>query len=96
MAVESARKGGKIVVLGVFHEDVALDYRHILMSEKQIMGSIIYQRQDFADAIAILGTGILDMACHVTAEVALRDIVTGGFVPLSESKAEHIKTQVMP
>ncbi|ETW96717.1 MAG: hypothetical protein ETSY1_25405 [Candidatus Entotheonella factor] len=96
MAVESARKGGKIVVLGVFHEDVSLDYRHILMTEKQIMGSIIYQREDFADAIDILGAGAVDLTHHVTSEVPLRDIVTQGFLPLSESKAEHIKIQVMP
>ncbi len=96
MAVDSARKGGKIVVLGVFHEEVALDYRHILMAEKHIMGSIIYQREDFAEAIAILGAGAVDLSCHVTAEVPLREIVTAGFQPLSESKAEHIKIQVMP
>ncbi len=96
MAVDSARKGGKIVVLGVFHEEVSLDYRHILMTEKQIMGSIIYQREDFADAIAILEAGAVDVTHHVTSEVALRDIVTGGFQPLSERKAEHIKIQVVP
>jgi hypothetical protein len=60
------------------------------------MGSIIYQRQDFADAIAILGTGDIDLKHHITSEVLLRDIVTGGFLPLSESKADHIKIQVMP
>ena len=96
MAVESARKGGKIVVLGAFHEEVSLDYRHILMTEKQIMGSIIYQREDFAEAISILERGGVDLAHHVTSEVPLRDIVTRGFLPLSESKAEHIKIQVMP
>jgi (R,R)-butanediol dehydrogenase/meso-butanediol dehydrogenase/diacetyl reductase len=96
MAVESARKGGKIVVLGVFHEEVSLDYRHILMTEKQLMGSIIYRRQDFADAIAILGTGSVDMTHHITSEVSLRDIVTRGFLPLSANKAEHIKIHVMP
>jgi (R,R)-butanediol dehydrogenase/meso-butanediol dehydrogenase/diacetyl reductase len=96
LAVDSARKGAKIVVLGVFHEEVSLDYHHILMTEKQIMGSIIYQRKDFADAIAILGTGAVDMTHHVTSTVPLREIVTGGFQPLSESKAEHIKIQVMP
>jgi (R,R)-butanediol dehydrogenase/meso-butanediol dehydrogenase/diacetyl reductase len=96
MAVASARKGGKIVVLGLFHEEVSLDYHHILIAEKQIMGSIIYQRQDFADAIAILGTGDIDLKNHITSEVLLRDIVTGGFLPLSESKADHIKIQVMP
>src|SRR5262245_57486482 len=38
-AVAMARKGGKIVVLGVFHEEVALDFRTILLMEKHIMGS---------------------------------------------------------
>ncbi len=96
MAVDSARKGGKIVVLGVFHEEVALDYRQILMAEKQIMGSIIYQREDFAEAIDILGAGSIDQAHHITSEIPLRDIVSRGFLPLSESKAEHIKIQVIP
>jgi (R,R)-butanediol dehydrogenase/meso-butanediol dehydrogenase/diacetyl reductase len=95
-AVEAARKGGKIVVLGVFHEEVALDYRMILLSEKQILGSLIYQRQDFADAIAILAAGRIDTRRHITAELPLQDIVTRGFIPLSERKAEHIKIQIAP
>jgi (R,R)-butanediol dehydrogenase/meso-butanediol dehydrogenase/diacetyl reductase len=95
-AVEAARKGGKIVVLGVFHEEVALDYRMILLSEKQILGSLIYQRQDFADAIAILAAGGIDTRRHITAELPLQDIVTRGFIPLSERKAEHIKIQIAP
>jgi len=95
-AVEAARKGGKIVVLGVFHEEVALDYRMILLSEKQILGSLIYQRQDFADAIAILAAGQIDKRRHITAELPLQDIVTRGFIPLSERKAEHIKIQIAP
>ena len=95
-AVEAARKGGKIVVLGVFHEEVALDYRAILMAEKQIIGSLIYQRRDFADAIKILASGGIDTRRHITAEVALANIVTHGFIPLSEHKAEHIKIMVTP
>ena len=96
MAVDSVRKGGKIVVLGVFHQDVSLDYRHILMTEKQIIGSIIYQRQDFAEAMGILADGVVDTARHITSEVPLREIVTGGVQLLSQSKAGHIKIQVMP
>src|SRR5215813_10625055 len=51
-AVAVTRKGGKVVVLGVFHQEVTLDYRSILMEEQQIIGSIIYKRRDFAEAIA--------------------------------------------
>src|SRR5262245_61530489 len=93
-AVVLARKGGKIVVLGVFHQEVALDYRAILMEEKQIVGSIIYRRPDFAEANAILAAGGIDRARHVTAEIGLDDIVTHGFQPLVERRAEHIKIQV--
>jgi (R,R)-butanediol dehydrogenase/meso-butanediol dehydrogenase/diacetyl reductase len=96
MAVEAARKGGRIVVLGVFHEEVALDYRMILLTEKHIIGSLIYQRQDFADAIAILAGGGVDRRRHITADIPLRDIVSQGFVPLSEHKAAHIKIHVSP
>lgn len=95
-AVEVARKGGKIVVLGVFHEDVALDYRMILLTEKQIIGSVIYQHQDFADAIDVLAKRDFDWSQHITADIPLCDIVAGGFVPLTEQKAEHIKIQVHP
>jgi (R,R)-butanediol dehydrogenase/meso-butanediol dehydrogenase/diacetyl reductase len=95
-AVEVARKGGKIVVLGVFHEEVSLDYRMILLTEKQLIGSLIYQRQDFADAMAILAAGGIDQRRHVTAELPLHDIVRCGFIPLSEHKSKHIKIQVVP
>jgi (R,R)-butanediol dehydrogenase/meso-butanediol dehydrogenase/diacetyl reductase len=96
MAVEAARKGGKIVILGIIHQDVALNYRHILLMEKQLIGSLIYQRQDFADAMAILAAGGVDLQRHVTAEIPLPDIVSHGFVPLDANKAAHIKIQVYP
>jgi (R,R)-butanediol dehydrogenase/meso-butanediol dehydrogenase/diacetyl reductase len=95
-AVSLARKGGKIVVLGVFHQEVALDYRGILMEEKQIIGSLIYRRPDFAEAIAILAAGGVDRARHITGEIGLEEIVTQGFEPLLERRAEHIKIQVTP
>jgi (R,R)-butanediol dehydrogenase/meso-butanediol dehydrogenase/diacetyl reductase len=95
-AVAAARKGGKIVILGVFHEEVALDYRQILLTEKQLLGSLIYRQQDFAEASAILTAGGVDRGRHITADIPLRDIVTHGFIPLSEDKAAHIKIQVYP
>lgn len=95
-AVAVARKGGAVVILGVLHEEVALDYRSILMNETQILGSIIYRRPDFAEAIAILGRAPIDLHRHVTGEIPLEDILTGGFRPLTERRSEHIKIQVHP
>jgi (R,R)-butanediol dehydrogenase/meso-butanediol dehydrogenase/diacetyl reductase len=95
-AVASARKGGKIVILGVMHEEVALDFKSILMHEKQILGSIIYRRPDFAEAIEILSRGGLDPRRHVTAEIPLERIVSDGFEPLARSKQAHVKIHVAP
>ncbi|MBI1734593.1 MAG: alcohol dehydrogenase catalytic domain-containing protein [Candidatus Rokubacteria bacterium] len=95
-AVEAARKGGKVLLLGVQHEEVALDWGRVLMNEQQIIGSIIYRRDDFADAITILATTGIPVARHITGTIPLDDIVSDGFVPLIERRAEHVKIQVRP
>jgi len=92
-AIAGARKGGRIVVLGVIREEVPLDYRGILMNEKHILGSIIYQRRDFADAIEILTRWGVDPR-HITVTIPLDDIVTRGFVPLTERPADFVKVRV--
>jgi (R,R)-butanediol dehydrogenase/meso-butanediol dehydrogenase/diacetyl reductase len=95
LAVAAARKGGKIVVLGVMHEEVALDYRAILLNEQQILGSIIYRRPDFAEALQILVRHRIDSR-HITGTIALENIVSRGFRPLTERRSEHVKIQVRP
>jgi len=95
MAVGMACKGGTIVVLGVMHKEIALDYRAILMNEQRILGSIIYRRPDFAEAIEIITRDGIDPR-HVTDTIALEDIVRRGFVPLTERRGEHVKIQVRP
>jgi threonine dehydrogenase-like Zn-dependent dehydrogenase len=95
MAVAMAAKGGTIVVLGVMHQEIALDYRAILMNEQRILGSIIYRRPDFAEAIEIITRDGIDPR-HVTETIPLEDIVSRGFVPLTERRGEHLKIQVRP
>jgi (R,R)-butanediol dehydrogenase/meso-butanediol dehydrogenase/diacetyl reductase len=94
-AVAMASKGGTIVVLGVMHEEVALDYRTVLMNEQRILGSIIYRRPDFAEALAILARDGIDPR-HVTDTIALDDIVPRGLIPLTERRGAHVKIQVRP
>jgi (R,R)-butanediol dehydrogenase / meso-butanediol dehydrogenase / diacetyl reductase len=95
-AVATARKGGKVVVLGVIREEAALDYREIVLSEKQILGSIIYQHRDFAEAIDVVARGRIDVARHITTTIPLEDIVPLGFQPLVAKPERHIKIQVDP
>jgi (R,R)-butanediol dehydrogenase / meso-butanediol dehydrogenase / diacetyl reductase len=95
-AVDSVRKGGKVVVLGVLREEATLDFRSIVLAEKHLQGSLIYRHDDFAEAIEIVARGGIDVARHVTATIPLEEIVPHGFVPLLEQRTQHIKIQVQP
>ena len=66
------------------------------MNEQQIIGSIIYRRDDFAEAIGILGGATIDLGRHVTGTIPLDAIVPRGFVDLIDRRAEHVKVQVRP
>ena len=53
-AVQLVKPGGAMVALGITGELVAVSPIHIVRSEISILGSIIYTKQDFADATVYL------------------------------------------
>jgi L-iditol 2-dehydrogenase len=53
-AMQIVKPGGIMVALGITGDSVNLSPIHIVRSEISILGSIIYTKQDFADAIAYL------------------------------------------
>jgi L-iditol 2-dehydrogenase len=56
-AVESVVKGGKIVVVGVFAERVNLDVGLIQDRELSLIGSLMYKREDYLQAIELIAEG---------------------------------------
>ena len=71
-------------------------HRHCLVLGQQIIGSIIYRHDDFADAITTLAAAGVEIPRHVTGTIPLDDIVSRGFVPLIEQRADHVKILVRP
>lgn len=53
-AMEIVKPGGVLIALGITGDLVELSPIHIVRSEISILGSIIYTKQDFADAISYL------------------------------------------
>ena len=93
-AVAIARKGGKIVVLGVFHEEVALDFRTGRSShgvEASLWGSLDLPAPGFCCCHHLLAAGGVDRGRHITAEIPLRDIVSHGFIPLSAMRERILR-----
>ena len=56
-AVENARKGSEIVVVGVFGDKAEIDFGLIQDRELYIMGTLMYTRSDFDKAIELVSNG---------------------------------------
>ncbi len=53
------RRGGQIIVLGEEPEYPAIDTTQLAQRELELIGSRNGSRQDFADAVAMLGSGVV-------------------------------------
>ena len=70
VAIECARRGGRIVLLGIGHEEVPVDPRRLTLFERSLLGSLGY-RNDLPEVVAMVAAGLLDPAAIVTDVIPL-------------------------
>jgi len=56
-AIRGVRKGGTIIVVGVFGDSPSIDLGLVQDRELEVRGTLMYQRQDYVDAIRCLAEG---------------------------------------
>ncbi|QCL97999.1 2,3-butanediol dehydrogenase (plasmid) [Agrobacterium tumefaciens] len=93
-AILSVRKGGKVVLVGLFSGPAAVDAFDLVNREVEIVPSCGY-RHVYPDLIGMIAAGIVDPSLIVTREVALGDVVTGGFERLAGIN-DDVKVLVIP
>jgi L-iditol 2-dehydrogenase len=65
-AIEYARKGSFIVVVGVFGQKAAIDLGLIQDREITITGTLMYQKRDYEQAISLINGGLIDLETMIT------------------------------
>jgi (R,R)-butanediol dehydrogenase / meso-butanediol dehydrogenase / diacetyl reductase len=70
VAIECARRAGRIVLLGIGHEAVPVDPRRLTLFERSLLGSLGY-RNDLPTVVAMVGAGLVDPAAIVTDVIPL-------------------------
>ena len=97
LGLDSIHVGGTLVVLSLWENPSSLHMMNLVLSEKSIVGSIIYTGNDFDTVIKMLDDGRIPAKGYVTKRVALEDIVDEGFKVLAgPEKKEHVKILVTP
>lgn len=95
LAVDTTRRGGKAVSVGVYERPAQLNFNEIVFKEKQLMGSLAYNGE-FAPVIKLLADGRLKAEPMITGKIKLADIVEKGFEELINHKDRNIKIIVSP
>jgi (R,R)-butanediol dehydrogenase/meso-butanediol dehydrogenase/diacetyl reductase len=94
VAVEAARKRGRVVVTGIFEEPCALCFNDVVLAERELIGSVSYQF-DHARAVSLLSSGRVDLTPMITSRLSLAD-ANMGFEQLVSHKEEHVKVLITP
>jgi (R,R)-butanediol dehydrogenase/meso-butanediol dehydrogenase/diacetyl reductase len=91
--IQCAKRGGKIVVVGIFEKPGEINYNDLVFQEKELIGSLAYYGE-FDSAIALLADGRIKAEPLITGKIKLDDIVENGFEELLENRESNIKILV--
>lgn len=76
-ALRLSKKGGRIVTIAMFHEDQNLNIENLQQTEKEIIGCMTYNREDFRAAINLISAGAFDSNIIVTHRLPYDDAAKG-------------------
>jgi L-iditol 2-dehydrogenase len=91
-AVGFVRPGGRVVLTGLPHEPSRVEFFWLVRREIDVRGSMIYQGE-FAEALALLGQGAIDVGPLLTHRYPLEAIATA---LETHRRPEAIKVAVFP
>jgi (R,R)-butanediol dehydrogenase/meso-butanediol dehydrogenase/diacetyl reductase len=93
-ALHATRKGGTVTIISIWEGPVEINPNDIVLSELQVLGTICYTPEDFADTITMLQDGSISTEGIITERIGLSDVVHGGFDELVDHKDRHVKILV--
>jgi threonine dehydrogenase-like Zn-dependent dehydrogenase len=72
-SIAIVRKGGKIVVCGVFGTETKIRMADVQDRELEIIGTIMYVRRDIRDAMQMLASGRIETGPFISREYSLEE-----------------------
>jgi len=96
-ALGAARKGGRVVLVGLYPEPTSVPFLNVVGTEKELIGSLshVYD-EDFAAALGLLERGAVRADPIISDRVPLGDALEGGLLALAREPDAHLKILVHP
>ena len=96
-AVGAARKGGRVVLVGIYGHVGSFNFLDLVGTEKEMLGSLshVYD-EDFAAAVDLLGRGAVRTEPLVSDRVPLGRALDDGLLALMREPEAHLKILIEP
>ena len=92
-AIENARKGTTIVVVGVFGKKPEVDLGLVQDRELSLVGTLMYQKQDYERAIELVASGKLCLDTMITHRFPFKEYLKA-YETIEGSKGHYMKVMV--
>lgn len=92
-AIESARKGTTIVVVGVHGEKPPVNVGFIQDRELRLVGSAMYRKEDFEQAIDVISAGAMRLEPLITHRFTL-DEYSAAYQAIDRSEGRYMKVMI--
>jgi (R,R)-butanediol dehydrogenase/meso-butanediol dehydrogenase/diacetyl reductase len=90
----ATRRGGRIVIAGVFQQPYPVDFARFTLAEHTLVGSLGY-REEFAQAAALIAFGTIDVSPLISHRIPL-DWAPEAFATIVSDRGVHEKVLVQP
>ena len=91
----STRRGGRIVVAGLFEMPYPLLLLRTMISEHTILGAFAYTQAEFSDTAHLIASGTLDVS-HVMSRTVSLDDLPATFAEIDRDRNLYHKVLVSP
>ena len=95
-AVKLARNGGKIVLVAIYTESSSIDFNMIVSTEKQILGSLAYEKKDVEFVVDLMAKGQLKTDMLISDVISLDEVMSTGFKRMMADSKDVFRILVDP
>ena len=96
MAVEWVRRGGRVVLVAIYTATTEIDFNLVVATEKEVVGSIAYDRRDVEDVLGLIESGALKTEPLISDVIGLDEVVSVGFQRMMAPTKDIFRILVAP
>ena len=94
-AISLTRKGGRIVLVGIFNDPPVTELNKLVLGEREMVGSFAYVN-DFPRAIELVAEGRIPIDTFVSRQITLREAIERGFDDLVAEPGNYVRILIKP